>query len=147
MESKLENFESQFSSSCRVFKIQTYLPQEDVAKTLAAITKIVPLRVGCYENVAFQSQPGIQKFRPIAGSHLGETQAVLDLPVVALVFTIPHDKSILENVIDTIFEEHVAEEPVIYIDEVYSTRAKSYSQKSNPNRFWNRAEYKDQKDW
>ena len=41
----------------------------------------------------------------------------------------------LKDVIDRIFEVHIAEEPVIYIDEAWSTRAKSYSGKSNPNRF------------
>ena len=143
----MDDFESRHSSARREFKIQTFVPEEDVVKTLDAVTKIVPLRVGSYENVAFHSQPGVQKFRPIEGSHLGDSAEVLDFPVVELVFTIPHDVKILQQVTDAIFDVHVAEEPVIYIDEVWSTRAKSYSEKSNPNRFWNRSEFEDESKW
>jgi hypothetical protein len=136
-----------YATLCREFIIRTYLPEEDVTKTLAAITKLVPLRVGSYENVAFHSQPGVQKFRPIAGSHLGDSQQVYDFPVVELTFSIPYDEAILKAVIDCIFATHVAEEPVIYIDEGYSTRAKSYAEKSNANRFWNRSDFEDKNNW
>ena len=139
----LSSLESQSATVCREFKIQTYLPEEDVAKSLKAITEIVPLRIGSYENVAFHSQPGIQKFRPIKGSHLGDSSEVFDFSVVELTFSIPHDEEALKKVIDKIFEVHIAEEPVIYIEEIWSTRAKSYSEKSNPNRFWNRDDFKD----
>ena len=143
----LSSLASEFATVCREFKVQTYLPEEDVAKTLQAVTEIVPLQIGSYENVAFHSQPGIQKFRPIKGAHLGDSSQVFDFSVVELVFSIPHDAEILKKVIDKIFAMHIAEEPVIYIEEVWSTRAKSYSEKSNPNRFWNREGFKDEKKW
>ena len=143
----LGSFESQSATVCREFKIQTYVPEEDVAKTLKAVTDIVPLQIGSYENVAFHSQPGVQKFRPVSGSHLGDSSRVFDFPVVELTFSIPHDDEVLKKVIDGIFEVHIAEEPVIYIDEFWSTRAKNYSEKSNPNRFWNRQEFKDESKW
>jgi hypothetical protein len=121
-------------------------PADDV-KTFDAVTTIVPLRIGSYENVTFHSQAGVQKFRPVSGSHLGDSSQVFDFPVVELTFSIPYDEASLKDVIDRIFEIHIAEEPVIYIDEGWSTRSKSYSEKSNPNRFWNRSQYKDASDW
>jgi hypothetical protein len=147
MNQDLSLFESHSATVCREFKIQTYLPEEDVAETLKAVTDIVPLRIGSYENVAFHSQPGVQKFRPIKGSHLGDSSQVFDFSVVELTFSVPHDEEILKKVVDGIFEVHIAEEPVIYIEEIWSTRAKSYSEKSNPNRFWNRDNFKDESTW
>ncbi len=147
MSPDLSSFESQSATVCREYKIQTYLPEEDVTKTLKAVTEIVPLQIGNYENVAFHSQPGVQKFRPIEGSHLGDSSQVYDFSVVELTFTIPPDEDVLKKVIDAIFEVHVAEEPVIYIEKIWSTRAKSYSEKSNPNRFWNRDNFKDESKW
>ncbi len=147
MTSDLEKLSSNSATICREFIIRTYLPDEDVAKTLDAVTEIVPLRIGSYENVAFQSQAGVQKFRPVSGSHLGDSAQVFDFPVVELIFSIPHDEGTLKDVIDRIFEVHIAEEPVIYIDDAWSTRAKSYSEKSNPNRFWNRSNFKDESKW
>lgn len=147
MNSDINSLESQSATVCREFKIQTYLPEEDVTRSLEAITKIVPLQIGSYENVAFQSQPGVQKFRPTKGSHLGDSSQVFDFSVVELTFSIPHDQEVLQKVIDKIFEVHIAEEPVIYIEEIWSTRAKSYSGKSNPNRFWNREAFKDESKW
>ena len=137
----LGTFSSKSATFHREFIIRTYVPEEDVLKTLRAVTEVVPLRYGSYETVAFQSLPGIQKFRPVAGSHLGDSSRVLDFPVVELIFSIPYDDGILKSVVDRIFEIHVAEEPVIYIDEGWSTRAKSYLDKANPNRFWNRSNY------
>lgn len=147
MDSDLSSFKTQSATVCREFKIQTYLPEGDVAKTLNAITEIAPLQIGSYENVAFHSQPGIQKFRPIKGSHLGDSSQVFDFSVVELTFSIPHDDEVLKAVIDRIFEVHIAEEPVIYIEEIWSTRAVSYLEKSNPNRFWNRDKFKDESKW
>jgi hypothetical protein len=147
MNTKLNSFVSQSATVCREFKIQTYLPEEDVSKTLKAITEIVPLQIGSYESVAFHSQPGVQKFRPVKGSHLGDSSQVFDFSVVELTFSIPQDEEILKQVIDRIFEAHIAEEPVIYIEDIWSTRAKSYAEKSNPNRFWNRDNFKDESKW
>jgi len=147
MDLDLSSFKTQSATVCRELKIQTYLPEEDVAKTLKAITEIVSLQVGSYENVAFHSQPGVQKFRPIKGSHLGDSSEVFGFSVVELTFSIPHDEEVLKKVIDRIFEVHIAEEPVIYIEEIWSTRAVSYSEKSNPNRFWNRENFKDESKW
>jgi hypothetical protein len=143
----LNSFESQSAIVCHEFKIQTYVPEEDVEKTLKAITDIVPLQIGSYENVAFHSQPGVQKFRPISGSHLGGSSRVFNFSVVELTFSIPHDEEVLKRVVDAIFEVHIAEEPVIYIEELWSTRAKSYAEKSNPNRFWNRSNFEDENKW
>ncbi len=147
MKFDLGSFESQSATACCEFRIQTYVPEEDVVKTLTAVTDIVPLQIGSYENVAFQSRSGVQKFRPVTGAHLGASSQVFDFSVVELTFSIPCDEEVLKRVVDKIFEVHIAEEPVIYIDEIWSTRAKSYSEKSNPNRFWNREDFKDENKW
>ena len=65
MELDLGTFSTESAKVCREFVIRTYVPEEDVPKTLQAVTEIVPLRYGSYENVAFQSPPGVQKFRPL----------------------------------------------------------------------------------
>ncbi len=141
------SFATQSATICREFILRTYVPEVDVARTLAAVTEIVPLRYGSYTDVAFQSTVGIQRFRPVAGSHIGDAQEIMEFPVVEVVFSIPHDEDILRRVIDRIFSVHIAEEPVIYIDEGWSTRARDYADKSNPNRFWNRPDFDDRSKW
>lgn len=147
MTPNLDSMESKFATMCREFIVRTYVPETDVDKTLKAVTGVTPLRYGSYENVAFQSPAGTQKFRPVSGSHLDDLGTDYDFSVVELVFSVPYDEKLLEATIDAIFQVHVAEEPVIYINEGWSTRAKDYSDKSNPNRFWNRPDFKNEKDW
>ena len=91
----LRTFSSKSATVCRELVIRTYVPEEDVVKTLQAVTEVVPLRYGSYENVAFQSPPGTQKFRPVEGSHIGDSSRVHDFPVVELIFSIPEDEGIL----------------------------------------------------
>ncbi len=141
----LKDFTSNNATLCHGYLIRTYIPQPDVKKTLAALTEIVPLRYGCYENVAFHSAVGTQNFRPVTGAYLGDVNNVLDFAVVELIFTIDFDEKILQSIIDKLFKIHIAEEPVIYITESWSTRAKNYSDTANPNRFWNREDYQDEK--
>jgi hypothetical protein len=143
----LNSFTSQSATTCHEFVIRTYVPVEDVDKTLQAIAEVTPLRYGSYENVAFQSAAGTQKFRPLSGSHLGSASKVFDFPVVELVFAIPHDEELLKATVDKIFAVHIAEEPVIYINESWSTRARDYSDIANPNRFWNRPDFNDENSW
>ena len=97
MELDLGTFSTESAKVCREFVIRTYVPEEDVPKTLQAVTEIVPLRYGSYENVAFQSPPGVQKFRPLSGSHIGDSSEVLDFPVVELIFSLPYDLNIFEK--------------------------------------------------
>ena len=114
---------------------------KSLTKLLKAVTFITPLRYGSYDNVAYQSSEGTQKFRPLTGSHLGDSNQAMEFTVVEVLFSIPYDKRILGRVLDQITRVHIAEEPVVYISETWVSRVKSYEDKSNPNRFWNRPEF------
>ena len=56
MELDLETFSSESAMVCRELVIRTYVPEEDVPKSLQAVTDIVLLRYCSYENDAFQSR-------------------------------------------------------------------------------------------
>ena len=145
MKINLDTLITDSATACHEFSIQTYVIEQDVEKILKAIVEVTSLRYGRYDNVSFQSTEGVQRFRSLSGAHMGESAEVVELPVVELTFSIPYDETILKNVIDQIFEANAAEEPVIYIKEIWSTRAIDYSDKTNPNRFWNRTEPKNGK--
>ena len=57
--------------------------------------------------------------RTLEGPHLGENNQRLDFTVVAALFSIPYDKQTLGRVLDQITKVHIAEEPVVYVSEIW----------------------------
>jgi len=112
-----------------LFRVQ--IPADDVSKVLEAIINITPLRYGNYEQVAFRYSTGIQQYRPLFGSKPGEAE-LIHIPCDEISFTVPKHDEVITAVIDSIFESHPHEEPVILIQEVICTRFKYGQMKDTP---------------
>lgn len=117
---KLKTKKATIQEECLV---RVQIPADDVSHVLKAIIKVVPLRYGNYEQVAFRYNAGTQQFKPLEGSKSGEA-ALRHIPCDEISFTVPKHDEIISAVIEAIFESHPHEEPVILIQEVMCTRRK-----------------------
>ncbi len=78
----------------------------------------------------------------MAGSHAGAENTIQTTEVVEVIFSIPEDDALLNQVFEIIFASHVNEEPTVRVQEVWGCRSKYLDEKDNPNRYWNRADAK-----
>ena len=114
------------------------LADRDDARVRQAVTDAVGLRYGAYEGVAFESGRGLQFFRPKRGSKFGETETTVEMPAWVLTFTLEGDVVELAKAIEAVRHAHSYEEPVIIVQQVWTSRADYTEDRSNPNRWWNR---------
>lgn len=128
-------------TSCRLrpsWMVWVELADRDDARVREAVTAAVGLEYGPYTGVAFESGPGEQFFRPAAGSKLGERSETVTMPARVLTFSLPRDPVTLANAIEAVRHAHSYEEPVIYVRDVWASRADDARDRGNPNRWWNR---------
>ena len=119
-----------------VLRIQA--PPGDIERIMAAVTAITPLVMGSYDNNAFQSAPGVERYRPRAGAAAGSEEAVRQRPgVVEVSFQLDPEPALLAEVVEAVFQVHSYQEPCIFIAEVLVSRSKGLDDKHNPNRWWN----------
>lgn len=113
-------------------------PVEDVDRIMEAVVAIVPLAMGAYDSNAYQSSPGIERYRPQEGAAVG---AECDLRrrqgVVEVVFELPDAQDVAERVVEAVFQAHSYQEPVIRLQAILSSRSKGLDDSKNPNRWWN----------
>ncbi len=121
-----------------VWFIHVELASRDDARVREAVTAAVGLHYGSYDRVALETSDGVQFFHPIKGSHVGEGEKTLTLPVRVLSFSIPREDELLKAALEAIHHAHSYEEPVIYITESMASRAVYAEGRDNPNRWWNR---------
>ena len=113
-------------------------PEEDVDRIMNAVTRVVPLTMGHYDNCAFQSAAGIERYRPREGAAAGREDEVRKRPgVVEITFQMPRDQGALNQVIEAIFATHSYQEPAIVVQEIIASRSKG-GDEDNPNRWWNK---------
>jgi len=103
------------------------------------VCKVDPLAQGeKYDSNAYQSASGIERYRPLEGAAAGPEKDVRKRPgVVEVNFEIADDQELLENVIETIFQVHSYQEPVIRVQEILTSRSKGLDDRDNPYRWWN----------
>ena len=66
-----------------------------------------PLKQGAYDQNAWQSAPGIERYRPLEGAAAGAEIELRKRPgVVEVSFELPYDQDLLKQVIETIYEVH-----------------------------------------
>jgi hypothetical protein len=135
----ITHLETESASLIEEYLVRVQIPPDDVSRVLAAITGVAPLSYGKYEQVAFRSKTGTLQFKPLAGSKPGETD-LFQLPSDEISFTLPANDQLIAAVIESIFESHPYEEPVILIQPVMSTRFKYGTGKDNLNKWWHRPE-------
>lgn len=114
------------------------LADRDDARVREAVTTAVGLAYGPYMGVAFESGPGAQFFRPEEGSKLGEGAEAVTMPARVLTFSLPRDPAVLARAIEAVRHAHSYEEPVIYVQDAWASRADDTRDRDNPNRWWNR---------
>jgi hypothetical protein len=114
-------------------------PEADVERIMAAVTAVTPLVVGAYDGNAYQSAAVIERYRPRAGAAAGAEEDLRRRPgVVDLSFEIERNPTLLEAVVEAIYETHGYQEPVIRLCEILASRTKGLDDSANPNRWWNR---------
>lgn len=111
-----------------VYRITTFVPPEKLEALLDGITRVVPLKWGKYDQVAWVSGEVTERFRPLPGSNptagtIGELEKV---PSMRLEFTIPRDQALLEKLLtEGLIPSHPWEEPAVFIDESVVTLTKT----------------------
>lgn len=122
----------------REWRICVQSPLAGIDGVLEALGREVPLVQGAYDNCTYVRSAGAQRFRALEGSHAGAEGTIQTTEAAEIVFAIPPDPKLLNQVFETIFAVHVNEEPTIQVEEVWGSRSKYLDDKDNPNRYWNR---------
>jgi hypothetical protein len=113
-------------------------PSEDVERIMARVTQIVPLIMGAYDNNAFVSAGGIERYRPREGAAAGAEEGVRQRPgTVTISFQMTRDQALLAKVVEAIFQIHSYQEPLITVQEALASRSKGLDDSKNPHRWWN----------
>jgi len=121
----------------RAYLVSVHVPSADVDKVLAAAVAAVGLDYGEYDQVAYLDAPGLEQFRPREGAKAGAQVAATSAQTTSASFSVPRDSAVLQKALDAVYTAHSYEEPVIYVREVWRTRATNPDD-SNPNRWWSR---------
>ena len=119
------------------FHITVQVPQTRAAQIIEAIQQQHPLNYGDYDSVAFQSQPGQQRFRSLGTGRNAATQQAVQVPCVELSFFLDAHPQKVTHVIEAIYAAHPYEEPVIFIVPCLRSLHVKGMDEDNPNRFWN----------
>lgn len=117
--------------------VSIHVPSEDADKVLAAAAAAVGLEYGKYDQVAYLDAPGLEQYRPLAGSKAGQQAAPERTPTTNVSFSLPRDPALLKKALDAVYGAHSYEEPVICVSEVWRSRSTNPDEK-NPNRWWNK---------
>jgi hypothetical protein len=113
-------------------------PVEDVDRIMEAVVKISPLVMGKYDNNAYQTAAGTERYRPLEGAAAGPESDVRKRPgVVEIIFEVADDNSVAERIVEAVFQVHSYQEPLIRIQPIFSSRSKGLDDTYNPNRWWN----------
>jgi len=134
----LDAFETHSVRMVRFWTVTVQAPQEDVGRIMAYVAEVAPLRQGPYDSNAYVAPPGIERYRPLDGAAAGPETAVRERPgVVEVSFELHPDSALLDQVVETIFQVHSYQEPVIKVQETLVSRSKGLDDKDNPHRWWN----------
>lgn len=136
---KTQGFETKSVYMERLLQVCVATPVEDVDRIMDYVCQIVPLSQGDkYDSNAYQSAPGVERYRPLEGAAAGAETEVRKRPgVVEISFEIANNQELLEKIVETIFQVHSYQEPVIKVMPIVVSRSKGLDDKDNPNRWWN----------
>ena len=136
---KGRGFETKSLRMEALLEVSVFAPEADADRILAEVRKLTPLSQGeAYDSNAYQSAPGIERYRPLQGAAAGPEAEVRKRPgVVELSFELPEDRALLERVVEAVFQVHSYQEPVIKVRPVLVSRSKGLDDSDNPHRWWN----------
>ena len=134
-----QGFETKSVCMERLLQMSVFAPEEDVDRIMEHVCQIVPLAQGdSYDSNAYQSAPGVERYRPLEGAAAGSETEVRKRPgVVEVSFELPDNQELLEQIVETIFQVHSYQEPVIKVQSVMVSRSKGLDDRDNPHRWWN----------
>lgn len=133
-----QGFETASVRMERMCLLTLQAPGEDVERIMGAVTEIVPLAMGRYDSNAYQSGPGIERYRPLEGAAAGPEAEVRKRPgTVEVSFELPDDRPLVKRVVEAIFQVHSYQEPVIRIEAILASRSRGLDDSANPHRWWN----------
>jgi hypothetical protein len=122
----------------RMLLLSVQAPEEDIDRLMDAVISITPLGMGSYDQNAYQSGAGIERYRPLEGAAAGPETELRKRPgTVEISFEIADDPALAERVIEAIFQAHSYQEPVIRATPILTSRSKGLDDSANPNRWWN----------
>lgn len=135
---RLAGFETHSVIMEPMLLVRFQAPEEDVDRIMAAVSALTPLIVGSYDNNAFQSGGGIERYRPLPGAAAGAETGIRKRPgVVDVSFRLPVDQTLLSDVVEAIFQVHSYQEPFIAVEQILASRSKGLDDSKNPHRWWN----------
>lgn len=133
-----QEFETTSVRMERMCLLTLQAPAEDVDRIMGEVVKVTPLAMGSYDSNAYQSGAGVERYRPLDGAAAGPETEVRKRPgTVEVSFELPDDRQLIEQVVETIFQAHSYQEPVIRIQTILTSRSKGLDDSANPNRWWN----------
>jgi hypothetical protein len=134
----MKAFETRSVRMERLLLVTVQMPAEDVDRIMKEVVAVAPLAMGKYDSNAYQSAAGVERYRPLDGAAAGAENDIRKRPgVVEVSFELPDDQTLLEQVVELIFQVHSYQEPVIRIETLLGSRSKGLDDKHNPNRWWN----------
>ena len=132
------NFETKSVRMERMFLLSLQAHGDDVDRIMEAVVKLVPLTMGKYDSNAYQSGAGIERYRPLEGAVAGAETELRKRPgTVEVSFELLDDQSLVEQVVEVIFQTHSYQEPVIRVQNILASRTKGLDDSKNPKRWWN----------
>ncbi len=136
---KDQGFETTSVRMERLLEMRVFAPEEDANRIMEHVCQVTPLAQGDkYDSNAYQSAAGVERYRPLDGAAAGAETEVRKRPgVVELSFELPDDQALLDRVVETVFQVHSYQEPVIKVQPVLVSRSKGLDDSDNPHRWWN----------
>ncbi len=136
---ELGSFHTRSVEMVRLQIVDIYAPAEDVERIMEHVCDVDPLAQGVkYDRNAYQSAAGIERYRPLKGAAAGAEETVRMRPgIVRISFELPDDQELLAKVVETIFQVHSYQEPVIRVHHILSSRSRGLDDSDNPYRWWN----------
>ena len=126
----------------RIWLLRVQASLEEAGAIVDKVMEADPLAYGRYERNVFVSATGTESYRPLANSttalHKADDGNIQAVPCVELVISIAQDRDRLALVLDAIHDAHHYEEPVIYVQDTWASRANYDPNNTNPNRWCNR---------
>lgn len=134
----LSAFETHSVRMLKFWTVTIQAPVEDIARIMEHVSAVTPLRQGPYDNNAYVTAVGTERYRPLDGAAAGAESAVRERPgVVEVSFDLTPDPDILGQVVEAVFQVHSYQEPVIKVQDTLVSRSKGLDDRNNPHRWWN----------
>lgn len=119
------------------YTLTVEVPEERADAVVAAILKVVPLKWGDYDRVAFRGAPGNQQFRSLGTGRNAATADTVAVPCQRVSCFLPGSAD-LTAVLEAVYHAHPYEEPVVLVTPALRSAHVRGLDEDNPNRFWNR---------